>query len=530
MKLSIIAVALIARISVEAAQISEISPEAVDAKQDGTLVVEYYRPECSSCADFEPTWTKLVEKYQDQVSLNRLNCATHTSYCQEKGIVRFPTIQSNINGGDWKEFTGELTYPNVDRFIQENHMPKNLEGTSIELKRSAQLEAMIESKEPWFIKFYAPWCGHCKNLQPVWIDMARRLKGKVNVAEVNCEDNRAICQDYKVTGLPTLSYYVHGASLKYNGPRELEKLVDYAIKMSGSPVHKVENETKLKELLKESDVSLVYVTGQQDDGDLHVLEKAAPQFMETVPFYTTSDPKVASHFGLKTSQLPAAIIVKDNDHIVYDGDISQIANWVHQERHPLLTRIMPHNSNSILKGQDLVVLGITQSHDAPYEDKMRNLARKFKEQKKKTEEVVFAQLDGKKYGNFIARVYNIQSNKLPTLIVLDPKNEMYYNRLQDNVPFSLDKPEKILKSLAHLNKLPGISTAPSKTMGLLEKIVIFFGDHWIMMSSVLLGFAGLLFWLVTSEEPEIKREQIREIGQKEAKERLEKENQSVKLD
>ena len=65
---------------------------------------------------------------------------------------------------------------------------------------------------------------------------------------------------------------------------------------------------------------------------------------------------------------------------------------------------------------------------------------------------------------------------------------------------------------------------------MLEKTVIFFGDHWVLMSSVLFGFAGLLFWLVTSEEPEIKREQIREIGQKEVKERMKNESQDTKSD
>ncbi|KAI8331277.1 hypothetical protein EDC96DRAFT_34785 [Choanephora cucurbitarum] len=472
----------------------------------------------------EPIWTQLVEKYQGQASFGRLNCDTHKAYCQEKGIVKLPTIQSNINGGDWKEFTGAFTYPNVDRFIQENCVSRNLEGNSIEVKRSAQLKAMIESKEPWFVKFYAPWCGHCKKLEPVWADMAKQLKGKVNVAEVNCEDT--ICQEYRVTGLPTLAYYVHGASLKYNGARDLDKLVQYALKMSGSPVHTIETDTELDKLLKESDVNLVYVTHGKEKGDFHILERAAPQFMETIPFYTTSDPKTASRFGLKTSSLPAAVIVKDNGHLVYEGDMDAIVDWVHQERHPLLTRIMPHNANSILRGPDLVVLGITQSDDIQYEDKLRALARKFKE-KEKPEGVVFAQLDGRKYGNYINRIYGIQSNKLPALIILDPINDMYYNRFQNQVLFDLNKPEAILKSLKQLDKLPGISTAPSKTASVLERIVLFFGDHYLVMSALLFGFAGLLFWLVTGES-EIKREQIREIGQQEVEERKEKEAKGEK--
>ncbi|KAI8074308.1 thioredoxin-like protein [Gilbertella persicaria] len=519
-KLYTFAVLFTAYCSIQAIELDQVEPQVIESKKDGTLVVEYYHPDCKKCVEFEPTFAQLVEKYQHNVAFAKLNCADHKTYCQEKGIVRFPTLQSNLNGGDWKEYTGSFDMSSLERFVQTNQMARNPDGKSIEINRSAQLKAILESKEPWFVKFYAPWCGHCKQLQPTWVDMAKQLKDKVNVAEVNCEDSKALCQEYKVTGLPTLSYFVHGAILKYSGPRKLDNLVDYAVRMSGSPVHKVETEKELDESLKNSDVNLIHITTNEDSTGLSELEAIAPQYMETVPFYTTSDSNLVSRYKLKLSQLPVVIMVKDGTHLVYDGSIEQIGLWIHQERHPLVTHITPHNSNAILKGPHVVVLGITQSDDTASEAKLRELAELYKKQVGK--DVVFAQLDGKQWGNFVSRVYGIQSKSLPALVVLDPKNEVYYNRHKNQQLFNLNNPKAILNSLGHLNSLTGISTAPSKTMGMVEKVLIFFGDHWIVMSTLLFGFFGLLFWLINSDDNQLSREQIKEIAKKEVAERNQK--------
>ena len=71
----------------------------------------------------------------------------------------------------------------------DDSLISNPQGISIHLDGN-QLEAAKQSGLPWFIKYYAPWCGHCQRLAPSWEQMAKELKRQVNVGEVNCDDHR----------------------------------------------------------------------------------------------------------------------------------------------------------------------------------------------------------------------------------------------------------------------------------------------------------------------------------------------------
>lgn len=84
------------------------------------------------------------------------------------------------------------------------------------------------------VEFYAPWCGHCKNLKPAYEKAAKGLDGLAQVAAVNCDDesNKAFCGSMGVQGFPTLKIVKPTKKLgkpiveDYNGGRTTKDIVD----------------------------------------------------------------------------------------------------------------------------------------------------------------------------------------------------------------------------------------------------------------------------------------------------------------
>jgi thiol-disulfide isomerase/thioredoxin len=88
-----------------------------------------------------------------------------------------------------------------------------------------------DAKHVWFVEFYAPWCGACNQLKPVWEALAGVLEGTVRVGAVNCEVEQALCAMHGATSFPTLKLLRGGASVSYDGrgDRTLEPLRDWAL-------------------------------------------------------------------------------------------------------------------------------------------------------------------------------------------------------------------------------------------------------------------------------------------------------------
>jgi len=72
------------------------------------------------------------------------------------------------------------------------------------LTNSNYLSKLLKSDKPTLVKFWAPWCRACTVMAPEFDKVAKALKGKINFASVNVDNQEQVASVYQIQSLPTI--------------------------------------------------------------------------------------------------------------------------------------------------------------------------------------------------------------------------------------------------------------------------------------------------------------------------------------
>lgn len=88
-------------------------------------------------------------------------------------------------------------------------------------------EVVLDSDKDVFVKYYAPWCGHCKKLAPIWEELATEFKDVSDLVIGKFDATLNEVDGLEIRGYPTLKFYPKGnksSPVDYDGGREIGDL------------------------------------------------------------------------------------------------------------------------------------------------------------------------------------------------------------------------------------------------------------------------------------------------------------------
>ncbi|XP_019611734.2 protein disulfide-isomerase A2 [Rhinolophus sinicus] len=173
----------------------------VDVGADNSHVLQYFGVKAEEAPTLRFINMETTKKYKPADG-GPLTAASVTAFCHA------------VLGGKVKPYLlSQEVPPDWDQRPVKTLVGKNFEQVAFDETKNV------------FVKFYAPWCTHCKEMAPAWEELAEKYKDHEDIVIAELDATANELEAFTVHGFPTLKYFPAGPGRKvieYNSARDLE--------------------------------------------------------------------------------------------------------------------------------------------------------------------------------------------------------------------------------------------------------------------------------------------------------------------
>ncbi|KAJ3611515.1 hypothetical protein NHX12_021530 [Muraenolepis orangiensis] len=287
----------------------------------------------------------------------------------------------------------------------------------------------------WLVEFYAPWCGYCKKLEPVWYEVGAELKSSgspVRVGKMDATAFSGMSSEFGVRGYPTIKLLKGELAYNYKGPRTKDDIIEFANRVSGPAVRALPSTQMFEHMMKRHSVLFVYVGGESPLKEKYI--DVATELIVYTYFFSASEEALPESLSLP--EIPSVVVLKDDSYFTYDEyEDGSLSTWINKERFQGYLPIDGFTLYELGETGKLVAIAVINDKD-PSEECVRlksliqTVAKDYRQHFNR--DFQFGHMDGSDYINS----FIMGEVKVPSIVILNTSNEQYF--LPDGPTDSLD--------------------------------------------------------------------------------------------
>ncbi|KAJ2811068.1 protein disulfide-isomerase precursor [Coemansia furcata] len=196
----------------------------------------------------------------------------------QTNLAKFPFPQDKeLSKANVHSFVKDFAEGNLQPSYKSEAIPESNDGNVFVMVTEQFNEVVFDKTKDVLLEFYAPWCGHCKNLAPIYEKLGGILKQNKNLViakmDATANDIPSAEPALQVGGFPTI-VMIRGednAIVEYNGNRSLESLIEFIEENAANTV------TYNKDELKSADEEDEDEADEADEDDKPAPKKVVDQ-------------------------------------------------------------------------------------------------------------------------------------------------------------------------------------------------------------------------------------------------------------
>uniref|UniRef100_A0A8C6YIA5 protein disulfide-isomerase n=1 Tax=Nothoprocta perdicaria TaxID=30464 RepID=A0A8C6YIA5_NOTPE len=263
----------------------------------------------------------------------------------------------------------------------------------------------------WLVDFYAPWCGHCKKLEPVWNEVGIEMKSMGSPVKVGKMDATSFSSKLK----GDLAY-------NYRGPRTKDDIIEFANRVAGPLIRPLPSQHMFEHVQKRHRVLFVYVGGESPLKEKYI--EVASELIVYTYFFSASEDVLPEYVTLP--ELPAVLVFKDGTYFVYDEyEDGDLTSWINRERFQGYLNVDGFTLYELGDTGKLVAIAVIDDKNSSVEHTrlksiIQEVARDYRDHFHR--DFQFGHMDGNDYINSLL----MDDLTIPTIVVLNTSNQQYF--------------------------------------------------------------------------------------------------------